>query len=355
MNGNQRRPTLRDVAARVGTTIPTVSKVLSGRSDVSDETRSAILAVVAELGYRLPAGRATAARGSGVPSVDLVISGIEGTWANRALIGVERAAVDAQFDLIVSVARHPDDGWLKRLLARPSQGAVLALVNASNDQLAALAAAAIPVVLLDPVTQPPDFVSSVGATNWDSGRAVAEHLIGLGHHELAIVAGRRDQLYSQARVDGFRSAAESAGANLPPDRIVHANWSRSDAREAGIELLESADPPTAIFACSDTMALGIYEAAREVGTAIPAGLSVVGFDDLPEGEWMIPQLTTVRQPIADMGAAAFRMLLRAPGRTGPAEREQLSTTLVIRESTGVPPASGTLSRAFSTDAGRGAE
>jgi LacI family transcriptional regulator len=324
------------VAARVGTTIPTVSKVLSGRSDVSDATRAAVLAVIAELGYRLPAGRAAAARGAGVPSVDLVISGIEGTWANRALIGVERAAVDAHFDLIVSVARHPDDGWLTRLLSRPSHGAVLALVNASSDQLAALAAAAIPVVLLDPVTQPPDFVPSVGATNWDSGRAVAEHLIGLGHHELAVVAGRRDQLYSQARVDGFRSAAESAGANLPAERIIHANWSRGEARDAGIALLKSGHPPTAVFACSDTMALGIYEAARETGTAIPGGLSVVGFDDLPEGEWMSPQLTTVRQPLEDMGAAALRMLLRVPGRTGAAEREQLSTTLVIRGSTGAP-------------------
>jgi LacI family transcriptional regulator len=313
-----------------------VSKVLSGRSDVSDETRAAVLAVIAELGYRLPAGRAAAARGSGVPSVDLVISGIEGAWANRALIGVERAAVDAQFDLIVSVARHPDDGWLTRLLSRPSHGVVLALVNASGDQLAALAAAGIPAVLLDPVTQPPDFVPSVGATNWDSGRAVAEHLIGLGHHELAIVAGRRDQLYSQARLDGFRSAAESAGATLPPERIIHANWSRSEARDAGIALLESGHPPTAVFACSDTMALGIYEAAREVGAAIPGELSVVGFDDLPEGEWMTPQLTTVRQPIEDMGAAALRMLLRVAGRSGAAEREQLSTTLVVRGSTGAP-------------------
>jgi DNA-binding LacI/PurR family transcriptional regulator len=333
VNGNQRRPTLRDVAARVGTTIPTVSKVLSGRSDVSDDTRSAVLAVIAELGYRLPAGRAATTRGSRMPSADLVISGIEGTWANRALIGVERAAVDAQIDLIVSVARDPDDGWLTRLLSRPSHGAVLALVNASNDQLAALAAAAIPVVLLDPVTQPPDFVPSVGAANWDAGRAVAEHLIGLGHHELAIVAGRRDQLYSQARIDGFRSAAESAGATLPPERIIHANWSRNAARDAGIALLTSANPPSAIFACSDTMALGIYEAAREIGTTIPGALSVVGFDDLPEGEWMTPQLTTVRQPIADMGAAALRMLLRMPGRAGIAEREQLSTTLVVREST----------------------
>jgi LacI family transcriptional regulator len=308
-----------------------VSKVLSGRSDVSDETRAAVLAVIAEFGYRLPAGRAAAARGY---SVDLVISGIEGAWANRALIGVERAAVDAHLDLIVSVARHPDDGWLTRLLSRPSHGVVLALVNASSDQLAALAAAGIPVVLLDPVTRPPDFVPSVGATNWDSGRAVAEHLIGLGHRELAIVAGRRDHLYSQARVDGFRSAAESAEVSLPPERIIHANWSRTEAREAGIALLTSEHPPTAIFACSDTMALGVYEAAQEVGVAIPGELSVVGFDDLPEGAWMTPPLTTVRQPIEDMGAAALRMLRRVAGRTGPAEREQLSTTLVVRGSTG---------------------
>lgn len=335
---SHRRATLRDVAQRAGTTIPTASKVLNGRSDVSNETRTAVLEAVSELGYVRPAGRSIAdARGDDA-FVDLVISGIEGTWANRALSGVEQAAVDAGVDLVVSVARLPDEGWLTRLLARPSRGVVLALVNASTPQLNALQAAGVPVVLLDPVSQPPASVSSVGAANWAGAHAAAEHLLGLGHRSLAVIAGRREHLYSQARVDGFRSAVGMHG-DRPVPRVAFADWKRDRARQAALELFRTAEPPTGIFACSDHMALGVYEAAEECGLSIPEDVSIVGFDDLPEGEWVRPRLTTVEQPIADMGSAALRMLLRL--RSGAAAgtlREELSTRLLLRESTG--PATG---------------
>src|SRR5687767_13582887 len=113
-----RRTTLADVAAAAGTTVPTVSKVLSGRSDVSAETRTRVMDIVAELGYRGRSGRDAATRGAQSPFVDLVLSGVEGTWANRALSGVEHAAEEAGVDVVVSVARPPDDAWLTRLLAR---------------------------------------------------------------------------------------------------------------------------------------------------------------------------------------------------------------------------------------------
>ena len=330
---SHRRATLRDVAQRAGTTIPTASKVLNGRSDVSDDTRAAVLEAVSELGYVRPAGRTVSDTRVGEAFVDLVISGIEGTWANRALSGVERAAVEAGVDLVLSVARLPDDGWLTRLLARPSRGAVLALVNASAAQLGALQAAGVPFVLLDPVSQPPASASSVGAANWAGARAAAEHLLELGHRRLAVIAGRREHLYSQARVDGFRSAVGVRGDVAPP-RVAFADWKRDRARQAAIELFRSADPPTAVFACSDHMALGVYEAAEECGLRIPDDVSVVGFDDLPEGEWVRPRLTTVEQPIVEMGASALRMLLRL--RSGGASgtlREELSTRLLVREST----------------------
>lgn len=337
MTGNHRRPTLRDVAQRAGTAIPTVSKVLNGRSDVSAETRAAVLAAVDEIGYLRPSGKATLASVHQNPYVDVVISGIDGTWSNRAISGIERAAVEAGVDLVLSVARLPDEGWLTRLLARPSSGAVLALVNVSSTHLAALEAAGIPVVLLDPVTQPPEKVSSVGATNWDGGRIAAEHLLALGHRTVAVLAGQREHFYSQARVDGFRSAMSAAGAELGSTNVQHANWSRETARVLALRLLGSDRRPTAIFACSDTMALGVYAAAEELGVHIPNELSVIGFDDLPESEWVRPALTTVQQPISEMGAAALRMLLRVRGDRGTtAQREQLATRLVVRGSTGAP-------------------
>ncbi|GAA1672886.1 LacI family DNA-binding transcriptional regulator [Glycomyces endophyticus] len=326
-----RRTTLADVAGAAGTTVPTASKVLSGRSDVSAETRARVMRAVAELGYRGRSGRGAVPRTDRPSLVDLVLSGVEGTWANRALSGVERAATAAGVDLVLTVA-HGDGAWLTRLLERNLRGAVLALVDVSADQLATLAAARVPVVLLDPVAQPPSTVASVGAANWAGGRAAAEHLIGLGHGRLAVIGADRVALYTQARIDGFRSAAAQAGAEV---EVVFIEWTATGAVEAATALLGRPDRPTAVFACTDNIAAGVYDAAESLGLRIPEDVSVVGFDDLPEVQWLRPALTTVHQPISEMGEAAMRMLLRIMAAPPPvAPREELATQLVVRGSTG---------------------
>lgn len=332
-----RRPTLGDIAKRVGVSVPTVSKVLHGRADVSDELRSRIMTAIAETGYRKGAGEEAQPALGLPPLVDLVLSRVDGTWPNRALSGVEQAAVQAGVDLVVSVARQPDDGWLSRLLARNLRGAVIALVDTTPAQLAILEAAKIPFVLLDPVTQPPEGVASVGAANWAGARIAADHLLALGHTRFAILAGKRTHLYSQARIDGFRSALTQQGLAAEEVRVVHADWDRGRSAELTTELLTGENPPTAIFACSDTMALGVYESAHSLGLSIPDDISVVGFDDLPESQWVRPALTTIHQPIAEMGEAALRLMLRMREQPGSAvQREELATTLVPRGSTAAP-------------------
>lgn len=331
-----RRPTLAHIARLAGTSVPTVSKVLNGRSDVSNGTRVHVMRIVAELGYRAPGVRRhTGERGTGL--VDLVLSGLEGTWANRALSGVERAAYEAGMGVVITVAEPTGDEWLGRLLARGSQGAVLALVPATTDQLDMLRAAAIPIVLLDPVAQPPLQVASVGATNWAGGYAAADHLITLGHERIIVIGGRAGHLYSEARIDGFRSRVRAAGFAEPT--VTHVDWDGRDAERLSRELLAAADHATAIFACSDNMALGVLRAAAACGRRVPEDVSVVGFDDLPEATWASTPLTTIRQPVAQMGAAALRMLLRLRAidhATSP--REELATELVVRASTGRPSA-----------------
>lgn len=333
-DGMPRQPTLADIAARAGTTIPTVSKVLNGRSDVSAATRNRIMQLVAETGYRRRSG------GSGSPAVadrklvDLVLAGVGGGWANQVLIGVESAAAEVGLDLVVTVARPGErEDWVTRLLARDSRGAVLALVDVSARQLATLDAAGIPVVLLDPVEQPPEDRASVGATNWSAGRDVADHLLSLGHRRFGVLAVNAGMLFSRARTDGFRSAVEMAGGRV--DEIVYADGRVDPAAAAG-RLLDSTDRPTAIFADSDHLALTLIRAAAERGISIPCELSVVGFDDLPEAQWA--GLTTVRQPIAEMGAAALRLLLRLADSVRTPPREELATTLVVRSTTAAPPA-----------------
>lgn len=140
-------------------------------------------------------------------------------------------------------------------------------------------------------------------------------------------------------MDGFRSALRERGLDVRTEDLLHADWTHGGAAAATLTLLDADERPSALFACSDTMALGALEAARQRGLAVPQELSVIGFDDAPEARWTTPQLTTIRQPVAEMGAAALRMLLRlrsgvhALEEGGHTLREELATRLMARDST----------------------
>ncbi|WP_200920340.1 LacI family DNA-binding transcriptional regulator [Agreia sp. Leaf244] len=350
------RATLARVAEHAGTSIPTVSKVLNGKTDVSHEMRARVLEAVHAVGYtrsirRQPAsgpGGSSAATDptdpagsiTGLRSIDVVVGHLEGSWITRVLEGIEEEASDAGVDLTLSVAR-PDGSWIGRLLGRSTLGAIVVLVDMSPAELHALADAPVPVVIVDPGKRPPDGVSSVAATNWDGGRMAAEHLLALGHTRFGIIAGKPAHLYSSARVDGFTTALRSAGIVVLPELVAHGDWDRERARVESARMLASAGHrPTAIFACSDGMGLGVYDAALEAGLRIPDDLSVVGFDDLLEPAWATPPMTTIHQPIREMGAAAFGMLVQArrSSRSSMARQPgiELQTRLVTRASTSPP-------------------
>ncbi|GAA2752302.1 LacI family DNA-binding transcriptional regulator [Amnibacterium kyonggiense] len=327
------RRTLADVAVLAGTSVPTVSKVLRGGTDVSLRTRRAVMAAVEEAGY-VPRHGARL-RESGAALIDFVLSDVHGSWVHEALGGVEGAATAADHDVVLTIARR-DGAWVQRVLRHRSAGAVITLVDPTTAQLEVLHAAGKPFVLMDPMSRAPGYAASVGVSNWEGGRSAAEHLLRLGHRRFAAIGGGRTHLYSQARLDGFRSGV----AAVPDGTVVAvdwADWRRHDARAAAAPILARPDRPTAMFACSDLMAIGIADAARELGLRVPEDLSIVGFDDLPEAGWATPPLTTVRQPISELGAAAVRMLLQEPNGSPTARRVELATSLVIRDST-APPA-----------------
>lgn len=332
------RPTLSAIAQQAGTSIPTASKALRGGTDVAAATRERILRVAGELGYTPPTGSAAVAEadtGSGL--VDFVLASGESSWTNRALSGVEGAASEADLDVVITLVREESD-WVDRVLRRSSCGAILAVVEPTRDQWRRLKEAGRPVVLLDPMSSPPRGVGSVGAMNWQGGRSAAEHLLTLGHTDVAVIDVSDSFEYSRARLDGFRSVLAAAGLDLAPGHHVHAGWQRARGREAALRMLSAAeDRPTAVFACTETLALGVYDAAAELRLSIPDDLSVVGFDDLPEAGWASPPMTTVQQPIAEMAASALRMLLRigrsAHDADGHAPREELATRLIVRGST----------------------
>lgn len=340
-SGAAPRPTMARIAERAGTSVPTVSKVLSGGTDVSEATRLRVMEAAHELGYRRrPRLRPPAEDPHVAHIVDVVVGHLDGTWIGPVLGGIEEEAAAAGVDLVLTRAR-PDGEWVNRLLRRSSLGAIVVLVDVTAAQLHLLTTAELPVVIVDPITRPPADVASVGATNWDGGRMAAEHLLAQGHTRIGVIAGARGQLYSSARLDGFSTALRDAGVPLPRERVVYGGWNRDRSRVVASAMLADAlIRPTALFALSDTMALGVYDAADLAGLRIPDDLSVIGFDDVQESAWATPPLTTIQQPIAQMGAAAFRMLHQAHRAARPlsssATRLELETRLIERASVGRP-------------------
>lgn len=334
--GAVRRTTLAAIAAEAGVSLPTVSKVLNGRPDVSAETRARVARLLDQHNY----SRGTARRHRRSGLIDLVFNGLDSPWAVEILRGVEEWGDQHETGVAVSNVRHGNArpaSWTSSITSHDTDGVIMVISQVTAAQLGQLRGAGIPIVVIDPANTPPPDLPSVGATNWAGGLAATEHLLGQGHRRVAAISGPVSLLCSRARLDGYRSALDRAGLRYDPRLVREGNFHHEGGFTAGADLLALDDPPTAIFAGSDQQALGVYEAARQRGLRVPQDLSIVGFDDLPVARWASPPLTTVRQPLAEMGRAAAQMLgdlvNGIPLRTS---RIELSTELIIRESTAAP-------------------
>jgi DNA-binding LacI/PurR family transcriptional regulator len=321
------RVTIADVADAAGVSVPTVSKVVNGRSDVAPGTRARVEQVMQEQGYR----RRAPARETRAELLDVVFNELESPWAMEIVKGVEEVARENGLGVVLSAQEGPGAlgrSWVDAVAARRSAGLILVVSELTPDQVARLTARNIPFVVVDPAGEPAADVPSVGATNWNGGLAATRYLLELGHRRVGMIGGPPTMLCSRARVDGYRAALETAGLPVDPDLIHWGTFHVEAGFEHGSALLNLPEPPTAIFAGSDIQAFGVYEAARTLGVEIPSQLSVVGFDDLPMARWVGPPLTTIRQPLTEMAATAARLVL------GQAEdrRVELATTLVVRQS-----------------------
>jgi len=330
-----RRATMSEIAAAAGVSVPTVSKVVNGRPDVAPRTRQAIEKLLIE--HRYDAHRNRPRDKAGL--IDLVFVDLGSPWAMAVLSGVEEVAYRLGAGVAVSAVhgRHrtrPDDRWLDSLETRRTDGVLLILSELTARQHRRLNKLGVPIVTVDPAGTPPPGIPSVGATNWAGGLSAVEHLISLGHTRVAVIGGPTDVLCSRARVDGYRAAMGAAGLAVPNGYVRYGDFMSVTGYQETMALLDLPEPPTAIFVCSDQMALGSYEALYERGMRVPDDMSIVGFDDLDEARWAIPPLTTVRQPLTEMAGVATRMLFNLiAGEELDSDRVELSTPLVLRAST----------------------
>ena len=331
MSTNGQRVTIATIAEAAGVSLPTVSRVLNGHAGVSPETRDRIEFLAREHGYR-PRRTKSAARSD---LVHLLFQDLDRPWAVELIRSIEEAARAAGVGTVVSVVHRDVASTRQRLQSlrdRASTGVIL-VVSDGGQPPVKLPRLKAPMVIIDQVGGSVADVPTIGVTNWWGGRAATKHLISLGHRRIGMVEGPKNLLSSRARLDGYRAALDEAGIRVDGSLIEPGDLDHESGVGAGERLLDRVNRPTAIFASDDQAALGVYEAARLRGVRVPQDLSVVGFGDQPEARCSAPRLTTVRQPLADMGALAVRMVLGlSRGEPTETPRVELATELVVRDS-----------------------
>jgi len=326
--------TVARLARLAGVSAPTVSRVLNGQSGVALSTRQRVEEVIREHGYQRPDSSGPLA------IVELVFHALESLWALEIMRGVEQVAREHELAVVLTEMQGrltPGKAWTEQVLARRPTGVIAVFSELTVQQQSQLSTRSIPLVVVDPTGEPLHETPSVGATNWNGGLAATRHLLGLGHRRIAMISGPTQWPCCRARLDGYRAAMDEAGVPVVPDLVRDSILYVEGGLRDGAELLRLPDPPTAIFCTNDLQAFGVYEAARRAGVRIPEDLSVIGFDDLAFAQWSGPPMTTVRQPLVQMGTTAANLVVDLANDRQPDQlRIELATTLVVRESTAPP-------------------
>jgi LacI family transcriptional regulator len=331
-----RRVTVRDIAAQTGVSIATVSRVLNGRAHVAPETRELVQNAAEQLRARTPGSRTGVARAAQgavylrCPYVltdyfGLIVSAIAETLALHGRAVVLDAGTAAQQATI-----------LPSLPSRPGiAGAIVILPPEPSEQLVALRAREFPFVVVDPRTPVPRDIAAVSAAHFTGARSMTAHLVQLGHRRIGVIAGPHNWLAGQARMAGHASALADAGILHPPELTRAGEPTVRFGHQAAGELLDLPQRPTALVGFNDKTSVGALAAAAERGLRVPEDLSITGFDDIDLAQATSPNLTTIRQPLAEMGRIAVSLLIRLlDGHQVDALHIELATDLIMRGSTG---------------------
>lgn len=337
-------PTIRDVARRAGVSIATVSRVLNDHELVNERTRTRVLEVMEELTFtpsfaarRLSLGR--------TQTISVVVSFLTRPQAAERLRGVDAVLSDSEFDLVIYNVESPDkrDQYLRKLVhAKRTDGLLVISLPPGPVDPGALAAAAIPIVFVDAHSPSLSGLPRVVGNDAAGGELATRHLLELGHTRIAYVGDEFESPFqftsSRDRFAGYERALTAAGLSVREDHVALGAHSRYEARELARRVLATADPPTAIFAASDTQALGVLAAARELGLEVPGDLSVIGYDDIEAADYV--GLTTVRQQLFESGRLGAQLLLKEiENRSSPPPSVELEPSVVIR-ATSAPPREG---------------
>lgn len=326
---------MNDVAKLAGVSHQTVSRVLNGHPSVRPATKERVLAAIGELGYRRNfAARALVTAKSGV--IGVITTGSSLFGPQRALIAIEEAAREAGYFISVATIKRPTPAamgsLLDHLVGQGVEGIVVIAPQTQVVEAVAGFAAPVPVVLYGGAHSASQGVQTVSLDQVAAGRLAVAHLAGLGHTDIAHVAGPLDWTDAKERLEGWRMECRARG--LDPGATFQAGWDAESGYDVGQELVK-AGPPTAIFAANDMIALGVIRALTEAGFSVPHHVSVVGVDDVPGASNFIPPLTTVHHHFASLGKQIMESMVTVLGGGEPSQ-EVIAPKLVVRASTSVP-------------------
>ena len=339
VNGRRsRQPTLEEVAARAGVGRGTVSRVINGSIRVSDHTKAAVEQAVAELGY-VPNRAARALAGHRTDAIALVIPEAETKLFAEPYfsdivrgVGAELAGTEMQLLLTLIRTTKERQRFAQYLRAQRVDGVLLVSVHENDPLPDLLEDLGLPAVLSGRRSDL-ESVSYVDSDNVGGARSAVAHLLARGRRRIATIAGPSDMYVAQCRLDGFRNALEAGGLRPEEHAVARGDFTEEGGRRAMQELLAHDPGVDAVFAASDVMAVGALHVLRAAGRRVPEDVALIGFDDSAIARHTDPALTTVRQPIEEMGRAMARVLMEEITSRSTAKRHVvLGTRLVRRDS-----------------------
>lgn len=336
-NRNSEKPssiTILDVAREAGVSYSTVSRVLSGYEFVKEDTRQRVLAAVQDLGYVVnQQARSLAGGKSNV--IGLVVPGLDNGYISEIARGIDEEIVRLHYDLLLYTTRrdlHREASYALKLTRGLADGLLLIVPLLTTTYIQTLKQQNFPYVLIDQI-DPTNSSSVVDSTNWQGAYDATRYLIELGHTRIGLITGLMGLSSAGERLEGYKAALLDHQISYNPALVVEGDFAQHNGYQATQKLLQLSPLPTAIFASNDLAAMGAVEALRDEGLSVPDEMSVIGFDDIPQASITYPRLTTVRQPLDQMGRIAVRMLVDQieTSQTTP-RRVTLSTNLIIRDS-----------------------
>jgi LacI family transcriptional regulator len=333
MKPNKRSITIQDVATAAGVSVSTVSRVLNDKDDTAPETYKRVKTIIAEMGYTSSLA-ARSMRSSRMNVIGLIMPDAGEPFPIEVMKGVNSAIAALDYDLIIYTC-----GDIRKHFTADRERKFVSLLNNSiTDGVVVITPAAThfntraPVVAVDPhyeITEYPSVIS----TNKEGASEAMSYLFKLGHRRIGFISGRSDLMSADRRLCGYRDSLAQAGIPFDPDLIAQGDFTAGTGLTCARHLLNLPVPPTAIFAANDQSALGAYQAAQEAGLSIPADLSIVGFDNIPDAAQANPGLTTVDQSIQEMGKIAIQMLVKLiEGEVLENKITKTGTHLVVRQS-----------------------